>query len=91
MAASGKSMQLNMRVSPAQRDVIARAAKVRHKSLTEFVVEAATEAAEDTLLNQRIFTASDDQIEEFLRVMDSPVSENPVLRKTLGKPAPWDQ
>jgi uncharacterized protein (DUF1778 family) len=91
MAANAKSMQLNMRVRPAQRDVIVRAAKVRHKSLTEFVIEAATEAAEDILLNQRIFTASDDQIEEFLRVMDSPVSENPKLQETLSKPAPWDQ
>jgi len=91
MATKAKSMQLNMRVHPAQRDVIARAAKVRHKSLTEFVVEAATEAAEEVLLNQRIFMADDDQIEEFLRVMDRPVSENPVLQETLSKPAPWDQ
>lgn len=91
MAANAKSMQLNMRVNPAQRDVIARAAKLRHKSLTEFVIEAATEAAEDVLLNQRIFVANEDQIEDFLRVMDSPVSENPLLRDTLGKPAPWDQ
>jgi len=91
MAASTKSMQLNMRVHPAQRDVIARAAKVRHKSLTEFIVEAAIEAAEDILLNQRVFMASEDQIEEFLRVMDIPVSENPVLQKTLNTPAPWDR
>jgi len=91
MAASAKSMQLNMRVHPAQRDVIARAAKVRHKSLTEFIVEAAIEAAEDILLNQRVFMASEDQIEEFLRVMDIPVSENPVLQKTLNTPAPWDR
>lgn len=91
MAASAKSMQLNMRVYPAQRDVIARAAKVRHKSLTEFVVEAATEAAEDILLNQRTFMANEDQLEEFLRVMDIPVSENPVLQRTLSTPAPWDR
>ncbi len=91
MAASSKSMQLNMRVHPDQRDVIARAAKLRHKSMTEFVVEAAMEAAEDILLNQRVFMANDEQIEEFLRLMDSPVSENPVLQETLSKPAPWDQ
>lgn len=91
MAASAKSMQLNMRVNPAQRDVIARAAKLRHKTLTEFVIEAATEAAEDVLLSQRLYIVNDDQIEEFLRVMDSPVSENPVLRENLSKPAPWDQ
>ena len=91
MANGAKSMQLNMRVHPAQRDVIARAAKVRHKSMTDFVVEAAIEVAEDILLNQRIFMADDNQMEEFLRVMDSPVSENPLLQKTLGTPAPWDQ
>jgi uncharacterized protein (DUF1778 family) len=91
MASNPKSKQLNMRVNPAQRDVIARAAKLRHKTLTEFVIEAATEAAEDVLLKQRLYMASDDQIKELLQVMDSPVSENPALQDTLGKPAPWDQ
>jgi uncharacterized protein (DUF1778 family) len=91
MTANVKSMQLNMRVHPAQRDLIARAAKARHKSMTEFVVDAATEAAEDILLNQRVFTADDDQLEELLRIMDRPVSDNPELQRTLSKPAPWEK
>ncbi len=91
MSANIKSMQLNMRIHPAQRELIARAAKARHKTMTEFVVDAATEAAEDILLNQRVFAADDDQIDELFRIMDSPVSDNPDLQRTLGKPAPWDK
>jgi len=91
MAATAKSMQLNMRVYPAQRQIIARAAEVRHKTVTDFVIDAATEAAEDTLLNQRVFVADDEQYEELLRIMDSPVSENPALQRTLSQPAPWER
>jgi uncharacterized protein (DUF1778 family) len=91
MAANAKSMQLNMRVQPAQRDVIARAAKIRHKSMTDFVIDAATEAAEDVLLNQRAFMVEDDQFEALVRAMDSPVSENPALQRTLSTPAPWER
>lgn len=91
MAATKKSLQFNMRVHPAQRDIIARAAELCHKTMTDFVIDAATEAAEDTLLNQRVFVADDEQYEELLRIMDSPVSENAALQYTLSKPAPWER
>jgi len=91
MATKAKSMQLNMRVYPDQRDIIARAAEARHKTVTDFVVDAATEAAEDVLLNQRVFIADEEQYEELLRIMDSPVSENPELQRTLAKRAPWER
>jgi len=91
MADSVKSMQINMRVHPAQRELIARAAKARHKTMTEFMVDAATAAAEDIILNQRVFLADEEQFEELLRIMDSPVSENAALLRTLATPAPWDK
>jgi len=86
-----KSMQLNMRIRPAQRELISRAAELRHKSVSEFMIDAATEAAEDALLKQRIFLVDDDQYKQILRLMDSPVSDNPALQKMLDTPAPWEQ
>lgn len=42
MAGEIKSMQLNLRIRPAQRELIARAAELRHKNVSEFVIDAAT-------------------------------------------------
>ena len=79
-----------MRIRPAQRELIARAAELRHKSVSEFMIDAATEAAEDALLKQRVFLVDDEQYNQILLIMDSPVSDNPALQKTLDTPAPWE-
>lgn len=89
MATGSKSMQINMRIRPAQRELIARAAELRHKSVSEFMIDAATEAAEDALLKQRVFLVDDEQYSQILQIMDSPVSDNPALQKMLDTPAPW--
>jgi uncharacterized protein (DUF1778 family) len=91
MVTGSKSMQINMRIRPAQRELIARAAELHHKSVSEFVIDAATEAAEDTLLKQRVYLVEDEQYKQILRIMDSPVSDNPTLQQTLDSPAPWEQ
>ena len=91
MTTESKSMQINMRIQPAQRKLISRAAELRHKSVSEFMIDAATEAAEDALLKQRIFLVDDDRYKQILRLMDSPVSDNPALQKMLDTPAPWEQ
>ena len=44
---------LNLRIKPAERDLIDRAAKARGKNRTEFVLEAARAAAEEALIEQR--------------------------------------
>ena len=91
MATGSKSMQINMRIRPAQRELIARAAELRHKSVSEFMIDAATEAAEDALLKQRVFLVGDEQYKQILQIMDSPVSDNPALQKMLNTPAPWER
>lgn len=91
MTTEAKSMQLNMRIRPAQREIITRAAELRHKTVSEFVIDAATEAAEEAISSQRVFVADDTQYEEILRIMDSPVADNPALLKTLAQAAPWER
>ena len=90
MASETKSMQLNLRIRPAQRELITRAAELRHKNLSEFVIDAATRAAEEALASQRLFLADEEQYAEVLRLMDSPVSDNPELLELLRKTAPWE-
>jgi len=51
-----KRETLNIRIKPEIRDLIDRAAKSRGKNRTDFILDSARIAAEDTLLDQVIMT-----------------------------------
>lgn len=82
---------LNLRIKPAERDLIDRAAKARGKNRTDFVLEAARAAAEEALIEQRIIMADPQAYQEFLARLDQTPSPNAALRKTMQTPAPWEQ
>ena len=50
--ASSRSVRLGLRATPEQETLLRRAAEVAHKSLTDFILDAAYQAAEQTLLDQ---------------------------------------
>ncbi|HAT6805137.1 TPA: DUF1778 domain-containing protein [Citrobacter freundii] len=86
-----KRETLNLRIKPAERDLIDRAAKARGKNRTDFVLEAARAAAEEALIEQRIIMADPDAYLAFLARLDQPPALNDALRKTMQTPAPWEQ
>jgi uncharacterized protein (DUF1778 family) len=82
---------LNLRIKPEVRGLIDRAAKARGKTRTDFILDAARLAAEETLLDQALIRVSPQAYAEFLSLLDRPPRPNARLRKTLQTPAPWDQ
>jgi uncharacterized protein (DUF1778 family) len=71
--------------------LIDRAAKAHGKTRTDFILEAARLAAEETLLVQRLIVASPEAYAAFLARLDQASDANERLRKTLRTPAPWDE
>jgi uncharacterized protein (DUF1778 family) len=86
-----KRETLNIRIKPEVRDLIDRAAKSRGKNRTDFILDSARVAAEDTLLDQVIMTVSPQAFEEFQARLDMPPNPNERLRKTMHTPAPWER
>lgn len=86
-----KRETLNLRIKPAERDLIDRAAKARGKNRTDFVLEAARAAAEEALIEQRIIMADPDAYQAFLTRLDETPAPNAALRKTMQTLAPWEQ
>lgn len=82
---------LNLRIKPADRDLIDRAAAASGKTRTDFILEAARASAEDTLLKSTIVWADAAAYAEFLRLLDEPPAPNARLRKTMQTAAPWDR
>jgi uncharacterized protein (DUF1778 family) len=88
---AAKRDTLNLRIKPEERGLIDRAAKTLGKNRTDFVLEAARQAAEDTLLDRTVLSVSPEAYAEFLARLDASPHPNERLRRTMKTPAPWDR
>lgn len=86
-----KSSVMNLRIQPAARDLIDRAAQASGKNRTDFVIEAARREAEAVLLDRRLFSLSDDEFQAFTAALDKPPQSNAKLQRLLETRAPWDR
>ena len=68
----------------------ASAAEITDKSVADFILDSAYQAAEQTILDQNLFIGSESQFQEFLELLDRPAQDNPWLRDLFSRPVPWD-
>lgn len=80
---------LNLRIPPAERNLIDRAAEAAGKTRTAFILEAARRAAEEALLDRALMVVSPEAYDEFLKRLDRPAQPNDRLRRTMRTKAPW--
>ena len=87
--ATTRSSRLGLRATPEQEAVLRRAAEVAHKSPTDFILDAAYLAAEQTLLDQRLFMVSGSQYQALLNMLDRPETDNPGLADLFSRQPVW--
>ena len=87
---AAKRSTLNVRIKPEVRGLIDRAAQLVGKNRTDFVLDAARQAAEEALLDRTVWTVSPKAYAEFLARLDAPPQPNRRLQKTMQTPAPWE-
>lgn len=82
---------LNLRIKPEVRELIDRAARVRGKNRTDFILDVVRRAAEDALLDRALLSVGSEAYEQFVERLDRPPAANARLKKMLRTAAPWDQ
>ena len=87
---SVRSQNIHIRVAPRQRDLIDQAARATGKTRTEFILDAVTREAENTLLDQRVFRLDDAQWRTFIDALDAPATPSKALRKLMTAEALWE-
>jgi uncharacterized protein (DUF1778 family) len=85
VAAAAKSERIELRVSAKQKDTFARAAEARGETMTDFINEAASVAAEEALANRTSFAISSRQWRAFMAALDRPAQPKKRLAKLLKK------
>jgi uncharacterized protein (DUF1778 family) len=87
---AAKREALNIRIKPHVRELIDRAAELSGKNRTDFVLDAARRAAEDTLLDRTVLAVSPEAYRQFLKHLDTPPKPNKRLLKTMQTTARWE-
>lgn len=86
---AARTARLGLRATPEQEAVLRRAAEVAHKSLTDFILDSACLAAEQTLLDQRLFMVSGSQYQALMELLERPEQANEGLADLFARKAPW--
>ena len=80
-----KRERLEARVTPEQKQLIARAAALRGSSVTEFIVASAQQAAADTVKDFELLTLHDEARDVFVNAILHPPAPNEAARKAAQR------
>jgi uncharacterized protein (DUF1778 family) len=86
-----KDERIAVRASHEQRELITRASRESATTVSDFVLKASLERAEDVLADRRDFRLPDDQWTAFVALLDRPPIDKPRLRRLLTEPTVLDR
>ena len=89
-ATQSKSERIAVRASLPVKQLLQEAARVSHKNVSEFLLDAGIVAANQTLADRTRFELAPEKWRESLAALDQPVSAKPKLRRLLSKPGLLD-
>lgn len=82
-----KDDRLQLRVDPAAKQRIERAAEVAHQSVSAFVLQSAELHAEQILADRMVIALSPEAARKFADALQRPAQVNERLAKVLTRPA----
>ncbi len=84
--AKAKTERIDIRTTPAVKQTLQQAAAASHKSVSEFLLDAALAAATEALIERRVFRLDDERWRAFQETLDRPVTYKRRLAKLLTTP-----
>jgi uncharacterized protein (DUF1778 family) len=85
-----RSDKLDIRISPEAKRVLQEAARERHTSISQFVIDSALGAAHDVLAERTRIGLSTEQWAQFVKALDAPPKRHPRMERLLREPTILD-
>ncbi len=86
-----KTERIALRASVRERELLYQASRAIGTTLSEFVLGAATTAAENELADRTRYQLPVEQWAEFVELLDRPTQDKPRLRGLLAEPSLLDR
>jgi uncharacterized protein (DUF1778 family) len=80
---SSKTQRVDLRISPAAKQLIQAAAQAQDKTLSEFLIDSGLASAAETLADRRLFILDDAKWAEFQTALDAPARNRPRLARLM--------
>jgi uncharacterized protein (DUF1778 family) len=82
-----RSEKLDLRLTPAAKQVLYSAAATAHRSVSDFVLESALARAGETLTDRRHFRLNAQQWDALMAALDAPPRRHARLERLLNEPS----
>jgi uncharacterized protein (DUF1778 family) len=80
-----RDRRFQLRATPREETLIKVAAERQGVNVTDFIIRAAREKAEETLADQTRFVLNEEQWKQFMDALDRPAQDKPRLRKLFAE------
>lgn len=90
MITNKRTDRIDLRIHPEAKEALQAAATLRHKSVSEFVLESALGAADEVLADRRYFSLNADQWAAFQAALEAQPRPLPRLGRLMREPGIFD-
>lgn len=80
-----KNDRVYLRTTREQKDLLRRAADIRHQQTTEFVLKASLDAAEEVIAQEERIIMSERDFAHFVELIENPKPPTENLRKMMAE------
>jgi uncharacterized protein (DUF1778 family) len=84
---ANRTEKLDLRLTPAAKQMLYAAAAATQRSVSEFVLESALARAEETLADRHHFGLNAERWSAFMAALDAPPRELPRVQRLLREPS----
>jgi uncharacterized protein (DUF1778 family) len=82
---TNRTARLEARIAPEALAIVRRAAEIQGRSVSDFVVAAAQEAAQKTVSEVEVIRLSREAQEQFVKLLTRPAKPKPALKKAFAR------
>jgi uncharacterized protein (DUF1778 family) len=87
---SPRSEKIDIRLTPEAKRLLQEAARERHTTISQFVLDTVLAAANDLLAARTRIGLDDEQWQRFMKALDAPPRVHPRMQRLLNEPTIFD-